>query len=244
MINSMNFETCKKIQILIENNPGLYLSKIAELLDITIQDLERYLIYLEENDKIYSNIEEGYRRYYIKRRSDKFRDKKTQETRQQIYDIIKKHPGLYLSRIAELLKMRISLAEYHLTILEKEKKINTVKDGKYYRRYYISGSEIGEEEKNTLILIRKKIPQKIITLLLKNKTMRHKELLKHIDASSSTLSYHLTILEKNGIIEVNTFGEEKGYRLCNKNFIIKLLLKYELHEIVDGFKDIWQGLDY
>jgi len=49
------------------------------------------------------------------------------ETRRKIYELIEKNPGLHLSKIAELLKMRVSLAEYHLLFLEKKDTIETIK---------------------------------------------------------------------------------------------------------------------
>ena len=167
------------------------------------------------------------------------------ETRKKIYDLIIKNPGLHLSKIAEMLKMRTSLAEYHLIYLENNNLIHSVKDeGGYYRRFYVKEGDIGTEDKKIFSLLRQETPLKIIAFLLRNPKFRHRDMLKELHIASSTLSYHINKLVSKGIIEVITYGEDKGYRIVNKKKIIQLLLKYEFRTIVDDFKDVWDDLHY
>ncbi|HUS99823.1 MAG TPA: helix-turn-helix domain-containing protein [Candidatus Thermoplasmatota archaeon] len=58
------------------------------------------------------------------------------ETRRKIYDIISKNPGLHLSKIADLLSMRISHVEYHVNFLEKHE-IITIEKSTGYKRFYL-----------------------------------------------------------------------------------------------------------
>ena len=83
------------------------------------------------------------------------------KTRRKIYNFISKNPGLHLSKIAELLKMRISLVEYHLLFLEKKKIVTLVKEFGYVRCYPCGREEIGSADKKILSLIRQEIPLKI-----------------------------------------------------------------------------------
>ena len=69
------------------------------------------------------------------------------ETRRNIYDLITKNPGLHLSKIAQLLSLRLSLVEYHLRYLEKNNIILGISE-EGYKRYYIENVKIGAEEKN------------------------------------------------------------------------------------------------
>ena len=166
------------------------------------------------------------------------------EIQKKIYDLISKNPGLHLSKIAEMLNMRTSLAEYHLQKMEKNKLILSVKDGSgHYKRYYVEDSDIGTEDKRILALLRQEIPLRIVVYLLIKNKLRHKDLLKNLDIASSTLSFHINKLIKNGIIEINTYGDERGYTIRNKKKIIRLLIKYGLHLIVEDFKDVWQDLN-
>ena len=139
------------------------------------------------------------------------------ETRRKIYDLVSRNPGLHLSKIAELLKMRISLVEYHLLFLEKHQVVRGVKETGYIR-YYIEGA-VGTSDKKILSLLRQEIPLRVILFLLKDDNSQHKDILKNVDVSPSTLSYHLKKMMDYGIIYVNTYGENRGYSISNKEEI-------------------------
>ena len=162
------------------------------------------------------------------------------ETRRKIYDLVAKNPGLHLSKIAELLYMRISLAEYHLFYLEKNQLVVPVNESGY-TRYYVKG-EVGTEDKKVLGLLRQDVPLRIVLLLLKCASSQHKELLQNLDVAPSTLSYHLKKLVTCGIISVQTYGEEKGYSMSNKEMVTRLLIRYKPYNFIDSFKDIWVDL--
>ena len=104
------------------------------------------------------------------------------ETRRKIYELVSRNPGLHLSKIAKLLKMRISLVEYHLLFLEKHHAIRGIKESGY-TRYYIEGV-IGTSDKKFLSLLRQEIPLRVVLFLLKNDNSQHKEIIKNVDVSS------------------------------------------------------------
>jgi len=83
---------------------------------------------------------------------------------------------------------------------------------------------------------------------LKTPVLQHKDLLKQLNISSSTLSYHLTKLVQSGLLEVQPHGAEKGYALKNREEIKRILKKYEFHiEVnvaVENFKNMWGDWDY
>jgi len=162
------------------------------------------------------------------------------ETRRKIYDLIAKNPGLHLSKIAELLGMRISLVEYHLFYLEKNELLVPV-DEAGYNRYYVKG-EIGTADKKALALLRQNFPLRIVILLLKCDSSQHKELLQNLDCAPSTLSYHLKKLVKCGIVSVQSYGEEKGYSIVDKPMVTRLLVKYKPYSLIESFKDVWVDL--
>lgn len=250
MNETIEDENLKKIHKLLLSNPGLHLSKIAELLDMRISEVDFYLQYLQKKELVFIIKEAGYQKYFINDQRVKSRDKRALDTKKKIYDLIVANPGLHLSKIAALLDMSIPLTDYHLVQMERDNEICVVKDARgYYKRYYMADSGIDVQERDILELLRRKIPLKIVLLLLKHSNMQHKEIMKHLAIkSTSTLSYHLTNLLNNGIVEVHPHGKEKGYVLKNKDEIIRILKKYELqielHLAVDGFKDLWNDLSY
>jgi len=244
MKDKLNHEAQRKIYSLITKNPGITSRKLSELLQQDIPQIERLLDYLERN-KIITVVQDlGYKRYYIEKQHIPERELRTIEIRRKIYETIAKNPGIHLSNIADLLQMRISLADYHLLQMEQQQEIMSIKSEKgYYKRYYIKNSELGIHNKKLLGLLRQEIPLKIVLLLLRNKQMRHKDIHQYLNIASSTLSYHLTKLIKQSVIAVQTYGSDKGYVLTNRKEIFTLLMKYELHQLTQDFIDIWENLE-
>jgi predicted transcriptional regulator len=162
------------------------------------------------------------------------------ETRRKIYELVLKNQGLHLSKIAEILKMNISLVEYHLLFLERNDMVYSDKE-QSFTRYYTRGG-IGTSDKKILSLLRQEVPLKIVLFLLKTNNSPHKEILKICNIAPSTLSYHLKKLERNGIISVTTFGDKRGYSIVNKGEIMRLLIQHKPYNVFESFKDIWGDL--
>ena len=243
MAEEHNIETREKIRDLIRKNPGSHISKIAELLNMRISEVECYLFELEKNKIITALQDAGLKRYYMGAPTQETPEGEGEETWKRIYDLISENPGLHLSKIAELLKMSKPLAEYHLLRMEKDDKITVIKE-KGYKRYYIRSEQIGPKEKEILSLLRKETLLKIVLFLASHPNAKHSEILKQLDIAPSTLSYHLNNLLKHGIISVQRYGGEKGYNIKNKKELVDFVLKYRLHIVVEGFKDLWDEMNY
>jgi predicted transcriptional regulator len=241
MDETLDLELCRKIYNLLSKEPGLTLSRIAEILDVKLVYLEYHVSSLIIKENIISKNEQGYNKYYLKKKVNIRRDKRTDNTKNYIFDLIEQNPGLHLARIANMCNMSSQLAEYHLLNLEKNNLIIGLK-GKngYYKRYYIKEGEVGREEKNILSLLRQEHLIKIVLLILKNPNIKHKQLLENLDIVASTLSYHLKKLEEYDIIISKSYGKERGYEIKNKKEIFRVVRTYKLDQMVDGFKDAWQ----
>jgi predicted transcriptional regulator len=163
------------------------------------------------------------------------------ETRRNIYNLIVKNPGLHLSKIAQLLRIRLSLVEYHLRYLEKNNIIYGVSEAGY-KRYYIENVKIGVEEKRLLSLLRQETPLRVVLFLLKHPHSWHKDILKQVNVGPSTLSYHLNKLVKKGILVVSPKGEEKGYTVADEKLITGLLIRFKPYLVLESFKDVWVDL--
>ena len=159
------------------------------------------------------------------------------ETQKQIFNTVEEHPGLNISKIAELLNIHEPLALYHLRYLEKNGLLIFEKENGY-TRCYIKGS-IGSEDKKKLSILRQEIPLKIVLYLIKHPYSKHKNILEKFDLAKSTLSYHLKKLIKHGIINIEKIGDEQGYRVVNEKDIIRFLVNYKPLKIAMGLKDTW-----
>ena len=162
----------------------------------------------------------------------------TLKARRNIYNIVKKNPGLHLSKIADLLNMRISHVEYHLFYLEKYDLVFSIMEEKY-KRYYPKSINLGLQDRNTLSIIRREIPLTIILFLLKNPRSTHKKILEQVSISKSTLSYHLKTLVERQILEIVIAEHEKTYRVKDKEYIEKLLHRFKPYSAIESFEDIF-----
>ncbi|MBD3226659.1 MAG: winged helix-turn-helix transcriptional regulator [Candidatus Lokiarchaeota archaeon] len=232
-----------KILNLISKNPGLYPSKIAEILDLKLSYIEYYLLRMEREDLIKSIKKDGFDRYFISEDDKGIQEGRTSEIRDLIYDLILKNPGLHLSKIAELLNMRISHVEYHLKYLEKKGNVVSIRRNSYYKRYYIKHSGFDEKDKKLIEVLRKELPLKIIIYLLKNSNAKYGDIQEYLDISAPLLSYHLNKLVKKDIIDPPSINN-KGYSLSNKKDILRFLRQYKIHLFKEGFKDIWSDFSY
>ena len=242
MDESLDFKK-QKIHDFIARNPGANISKISEMLHISVNVVEQNLVEMETLRIIIIKEENGYKQYYLDNSKKGVFSKKITEIRQHIFFFVTENPGMYLSEIAEKLHMRVSHIEYHLSYMEKIGSIIVNKE-EGYKRYYVKGSEIGVVDRKTLGLLRQEMPLKIILLLLKHKTLQHKELKKFFNIAPSTLSYHLTKLAKDGIIDFCTYGENKGYSIQDRKSVIEFLTKYKLNKMTESFGDMWSDLNY
>jgi predicted transcriptional regulator len=163
-------------------------------------------------------------------------------TRRKIYKLIKKNPGLHLSKIAEILNLRISHVEYHLHYMERNGFLTSLKETGYIRYYCKEDEKIGHHDKKILTVIRQEIPLTILILLLKNVYMRHKELLDEIRVSASTLSYHLQKLVKKDIIQISIVDGEKRYSIIERDKILNLIVRYKPYNLFESFNDVWKDL--
>jgi predicted transcriptional regulator len=159
------------------------------------------------------------------------------ETRRKIYHLIKKHPGLNLSSIAELLGMNVPLVDYHTRCMAENELLVIVKeDG--FKRYYVKGI-VGIKDKKFLGVLRQEIPLKIVLFLLDNPFSKHKEILKNFDLAGSTLTYHINKLVKQGIVYFNEATGERGYVITNKEEVIRFLIRYKPSKVLRRFKETW-----
>lgn len=160
------------------------------------------------------------------------------DTRRKIYDFIAQHPGVNLSKIADLLELSTQLVDYHLLYLEKHDLITIEKEGGY-KRCYVKG-KIGLKDKRILSVLRQEIPLKIVLFLLKNPYSRHRDILRFLGTSSARFSYHLRKLVRNGIISESKIGDKAGYIISNKKEVIEFLIVYRPSSILMSIKETWE----
>ena len=160
------------------------------------------------------------------------------EIQKHIFSIVSQHPGINLSRVAELSHISIELARYHLQYLEKNEMLTSDKQ-EGFQRYYPKG-EVGVVDKKYLSLFRQELLCKIVLFMLQHPHCRHKDVLDAFEMTSrSLLSYYLKKLIKKGVVGTEGEGKQRRFYLCNEEEIVQVLIKYEPYKILEGISDTW-----
>jgi predicted transcriptional regulator len=169
------------------------------------------------------------------------------ETRKKIYETVKRFPGLHLREIARQLDMSVPLVDYHLNFLEKYGLVTGVMDAQFKRFYPrdpigsgIQTDRFSIEEKKVMGVLRQRIPLQIVLLLLKEGTVRHKDMLPLMGVSPSTLSHHIGKLLRRNVIR----RTEEGFMLTDPEGTVRLLMKLEIPpgSLSDAFARVWEEL--
>ncbi|MFQ6061451.1 MAG: winged helix-turn-helix transcriptional regulator [Thermoplasmata archaeon] len=171
------------------------------------------------------------------------------ETRRRIFEFISKYPGVHLRELERSMGMSVPLLDYHLRVLVKGGLVSVL-ESERYKRYYPRSSHIEDvrtlslKERKILALLRQKVPLSITLYLLRSGSARHGEISRELDIPSSTLSYHLKKLMKGGVVEKVAFGEERGFRLKERERTLKLLIACRplSKDMFDRFVEIWREL--
>ena len=128
MDRDQNPELMNAIHDILAKHPGLYLSRLADLLHVNIWMIEKQLYFMKKKGDVFCLNDMGYSRYYINEIIiDSHHDRRTNLTRKKTLHLIEENPGMHLSKIAERLNMSIQLARYHIYYLESKKLITSKK---------------------------------------------------------------------------------------------------------------------
>lgn len=111
------------------------------------------------------------------------------ETRGMIRGYIMANPGDHFNAIKDTLNLTNGTLAHHINILERERIIKSIRDGKY-RRFFPVGTKIIKRAYPT------KIERLILEIVEENPGITQKEIAKQLGISQPTVSYHITKLRK------------------------------------------------
>lgn len=174
------------------------------------------------------------------------RDPLELEVRRRLHEHLHRFPGLHLRELARSLELEANHAKYHLDRLERHGLISSRKEDGYWRFWPKEGQRetIDRRDKKALALLRKKVPLHVVSLLLEHDELSQVGLLDHVGVAQSTLHYHLRNLEATGLITSHKPSRERLYRLTDPDHVEDLLGRYRPpDQLVQGFLDVWEGLE-
>lgn len=165
------------------------------------------------------------------------------ENRRNIYQFVAKHPGTHVREMERGLGMQTGLLAYHLDYMEKRQVLRVEEDG-YYKRYF-PADRFHLKDRQTMSVLRQRMPRKIIMHLILNGPSSFQQLQVAMGISKSTLSYHLKRLSARSMIVVSKREKESIYSVEDLSYVADLLvsLRESLEsDAVDRFADIWGKL--
>jgi len=116
--------------------------------------------------------------------------------------IIYGNPGENYSSIKRILNLPNGTLTYYLRVLEKERMIKSERDG-LYKRFYPIGLEI---KKVTYEL--SDIQKDIYIIIKENPGIYQKKILTFLDISQQKLNYHIQLMIKSNILEIERVGNK------------------------------------
>ena len=163
------------------------------------------------------------------------------ETRRKVYEIVKKYSGCHFRDIERKSNIPYGTLRYHLNFLVKhglliyKKEDNTVR---YFPR------EFQLENIKLLTFLRQTTIRKIILFILTNENCQHKDIIRFVRLSPSTVSWHLNKLVTASIVAPKRVGRKIKYKIAtDKKEIIKLLITYKesfLDSLVNKAIEMWE----
>ena len=150
-----------------------------------------------------------------------------QSTRNSIYQLIRDNEGLHFRKICRMLDKKMGVVQYHVSVLEKNGLIRSIRDGRY-KCFFAANKDkqdISPDERDpeteslreTIITsLRRKTPQILITHLAKEEIASHQSLSNVAKVSPQAITFHSQRLESFGIIESKKEGRQKFYYLSDE----------------------------
>jgi DNA-binding MarR family transcriptional regulator len=116
-----------------------------------------------------------------------------------IYEFIRTHPGTHVRGLAKDLGLATGDLQYHLSWLEKNGYVKTVKTGFY--RFVYPTMVFREEQELLLAVLSKDTQREILLLLLENRRMSQGGIARSLGCSQPTVCWHIDRLVKMGLLK-------------------------------------------
>jgi len=162
------------------------------------------------------------------------------ETRKKIYLTVKKYAGSHFREIQRKSGLAVGTVQHHLHFLVKNGLVKEIKKDNnlvYFPREFTSENTV------LLGLLRQENIRKIILFIMMNKDCNHEQIVKYVNLSPSTISWHLKKLQQEGVVKADKQGRKTFYKLaCDEKEIVNLLITYQesfVDKLVDRVIEMW-----
>ncbi|MGC8562872.1 MAG: winged helix-turn-helix transcriptional regulator [Thermoplasmata archaeon] len=158
----------------------------------------------------------------------------------QVLDFVKKNPGYHFRAIQRSLKLSTGVLQYHLGALMKEGEI-IAREINGTSCYFPSRS-FSEDQLKIMSHLRNRVRNRILRVLLDGNPRQPSELKKGLSVSSPTLSYHLSLMTEDGILEKVLSEKGISYKIKDINLFKGLIIDYKesfVDKMIQDFVELW-----
>jgi predicted transcriptional regulator len=147
-------------------------------------------------------------------------------TRDQILKFIETHPGSHLRQIRRALDVAMGVIQYHLYVLEKQRKIASLRRG-LFKRFYPS-LKFEERDQEILGVLFHETQREILLYVIRNPGANQRDLSSYVGISASSINWHMKRLKGSGLIQMKHGGNFVNYFVNGEiRGILGLLKSYQ-----------------
>jgi predicted transcriptional regulator len=164
----------------------------------------------------------------------------SQNRRDQILNFVMKNPGYHFRGIQRALRVPTGVLQYHLNLLIKDNEIITREING--TTCYFPNRTLKEEQFIIFSHLRNGVRNRILRVMLDGRARSPSELLKEVTVSAPTLSYHLSLMVEDGILEKILLEKGVGYRIKDLELFRGLILAYKesfADRLIQDFISLW-----
>jgi DNA-binding transcriptional ArsR family regulator len=161
-----------------------------------------------------------------------------------VLQFVRDFPGVHAREVERRLGLSSKLADYHLAALEHEGLLDRVQE-KGFARFVprVTRPRWSAKDIAFLCLMRRAVAFRITLLLLSQGEMTPGALSKALVLAKPSTTYHLHMLEADGVVGVEPRGRERWYSLEDPERVRGLLAHFTpLPEDLDPFAKVWADL--
>jgi len=156
----------------------------------------------------------------------------------QIQQIIEENPGIQFREIMRSSGLKNGVLSHYLGKLEKNGIVKVIR-GPRQARFY--PPQITENESIAITALRKQTPRDLLLALIKDDGLEFSQLVREVKKSPSTVSFYLSQLVKDELVEIRLVLLKKRYYIKARDVIDKLVEDCRpglLEKPTSGFEDI------
>ncbi|HUR64191.1 MAG TPA: ArsR family transcriptional regulator [Candidatus Thermoplasmatota archaeon] len=165
-------------------------------------------------------------------------------TRVAVLRAVADFPGIHVREMERHLGLSSRLAAYHLGLLEEEGAVQRVQETGYARYFPALGRpRWSRRDVAFLCLMRRAAALHVTLLLLAAGELGRAELAQRLRLAPASVSYHLDLLQRAGVVVARTEGRKRQYALRDEAYARGVLANFTpLPDELEPFESVWSDL--